>query len=249
MQTAHALASVALFDLLVIASNRGATCHVAEDQEQDVEGGIDHHGADQGDDHRRPDRVAQVPASREEGDETSGKEKECCVCHGSIPHDVGVDQQHADDQHEASGNGGGGGKFNEGHDSLLGTREHANEAVYSQAASDEAQDEDEEGHGSVLEKQVANGPQEAGECDATHKAQGEEGGGWHGLDLRLLLGAQALELTAARPRKHDQFLTERESGLFGCPLQKIADGYLAAIADFRDLRLAKPAFLNARDEL
>jgi len=31
-------ASVALFDLLVIASNRGATCHVAEDQEQDVEG-------------------------------------------------------------------------------------------------------------------------------------------------------------------------------------------------------------------
>ena len=150
MQQIFELASVALFDLLVIASNRGATCHVAEDQEQDVEG-----------------------------------EEE--VGHGgSIPHDAGIDQQHADDQHEASGNGGGGGKFNEGHGGSLlvvRLREQEKDAVSGQAAADEAQDEDEEVHGGsvrvVVEQNVddhvqqhCNGDEDNGNGDEVGHGSG-----------------------------------------------------------------------------
>jgi hypothetical protein len=65
------------------------------------------------------------------------------------------------------------------------------------------------------------------------------------LSLRFLLGAEALQLAITRLREHDQFLTEPESRFGGCAFQKIADGYLAATADLRDLHLAKTAFLNA----
>jgi hypothetical protein len=145
MKTCFDLASVALFDLLVIASNRGATCHVASHQENDVEA---------------------------EGD-----------VHDSVLHDVGVDQQHQQDQHAANGSGSGEGKFNEGHDSLLGSREHVNDAVCSHAEADEAQDEDEEGHGGsvrvVVEQNVddhvqqhCNGDEDNGNGDEVGHGSG-----------------------------------------------------------------------------
>jgi hypothetical protein len=147
MQQIFDLASVALFDLLVIASNRGATCHVAKHQEQDVEG-----------------------------------EEE--VGHGrSITRDVAVDEEQADQQQDEREKDDEAHKVVEGHGSLLGTCEHANKAVYSQAASDEAQNEDEEGHGGSVLKQGAKSPEEAGQSEKAHEAQYGEGGGGHGLCL------------------------------------------------------------------
>jgi hypothetical protein len=171
--SAFEAASVALFDLLVSSSNPGAASQIARQQDE------------------------HAP----EGDE--GKEE--VVVHGSIPHDVGVDQQHADDQHEASGNGGGGGKFNEGHGGSLlvvRLREQEKDAVSGQAEADEAQDEDEEGHGGsvrvVVEQNVDDHKQQDGNADEGNEDHKEV----HVLRLHLVrleqLGRHAALLSHER---------------------------------------------------
>lgn len=216
MKTCFELASVALFDLLVSSSNPGAASQIARQQDE------------------------HAP----EGDE--GKEE--VVVHDSIPHDVGVDQQHADDQHEARGNGGGEGKFDEGHESLLVVRlrEQEKDAVSGQATADEAQDEDEEVHGSVrvvVEQNVDDHVQQHCNGDEDN-GNGDEVG--HGSGLGAGLGGGWALATALVQSK--QRLAKREARLLCLSGGQVADRRLLAVANRGDVYLPEVAGPKVGDE-
>jgi len=198
-----------------------------------------------------PGAASQIARQQDEHAPEGDEEKEEVVVHGSIPHDVGVDQQHADDQHEASGNGGGGGKFNEGHGSLLVVApaeidQPNNEQNNANHVQKDAKGEREVAHGLVRVvvkqnvddhvQQHCNGDEDGG--------NGDEVG--HGSGLCAALGGgRALTTTLVQSK---QRLAKREARLLCFSGGQVADRRLLAVANRGDVYLPEVAGPKVGDE-
>lgn len=232
MQNVYDLALFGLADLLVSAGNPGAPRQIARQQDEHAPEGYEEkeligvHGGLLDANAKLAQRLGNdeqknrpVPASSNGGGEAGAQDEESKVAHGSIPRDVAVDQVQADQQDSGRAKDDEAKKFVEVHESLLVVVRRIKPMQHR------SRDQDHSDHGQ-------------------QDLDGEEDGVHLGLGL-LPQRAQALQLAITSLRQHDQLLTERELGVCGSALQKIADGGLAAVADRGDLHLTKTAFLNA----